>query len=79
MNEFQKDVKGEPQVGKNCVFPFQDGYGGHNGCRKTEGFEEDGLEGTNFKVIVREGFILFNYPLFLKLLHKSIKCIKCMV
>ena len=40
----------ESEVGKICVFPFEDGYGEHHGCRKTEGFEGKGLEGSNYEV-----------------------------
>ena len=36
-----------PEVGKICVFPFEDGYGKHHGCRKTKGSEGEGLEGSN--------------------------------
>ena len=32
------------------MFPFEDGYGVHNGCRKTIEFEKDGLEESNFEV-----------------------------
>ena len=39
-----------PEVGKSCVFPFEDGYGEHHGCRRTEGLEGKGLEGRNYEV-----------------------------
>ena len=41
-----------PEVGETCVFPFEDGYGVrvHHGCRRTEGFEGMGLEGSNYEV-----------------------------
>ena len=39
-----------PEVGKICVFPFEDGYGAHHGCRRTQGVEKVGLEGSNYEV-----------------------------
>ena len=35
-----------------CVFPFEDGHGKkvHQSCRRTEGFEKKGLEGSNHTV-----------------------------
>ena len=32
------------------MFPFEDGYGTHHGCRRTEGVEKVGLEGSNHEV-----------------------------
>ena len=40
----------KPEVGKVCVFPFEDGYGEHHSCRRTEGFERKELENSTYEV-----------------------------
>ena len=39
-----------PKVCEKCVFPFEDGYGVHHGCRETKGVEKKGLEESNHTV-----------------------------
>merc|ERR1712016_444824 len=35
--------KMSPDVDQSCVFPSEDGYGEHNGCRRIEDWEETGI------------------------------------
>ena len=39
-----------PDVDQSCVFPSEDGYGEHNGCRRIEDWEETGINDT-YRVI----------------------------
>ena len=40
-----------PDVDHSCVFPSEDGYGEHNGCRRIVDWEETGINDT-YKVIL---------------------------
>ena len=42
--------KMSPDVDHSCVFPSEDGYGEHNGCRRIEDWEETGINDT-YRVI----------------------------
>ena len=35
-----------PDVDQSCVFPSEDGYGEHNGCRRIADWEETGINDT---------------------------------
>ena len=39
-----------PDVDQSCVFPSEDGYGEHNGCRRIVVWEETGINDT-YRVI----------------------------
>ena len=42
-----------PDVDQSCVFPSEDGFGEHNGCRRIGGagdWEETGIEDSKFRV-----------------------------
>ena len=41
-----EDEKMSPYVDHNCVFPSEDGYGEHNGCRRIVDWEETGISDT---------------------------------
>ena len=52
-NEFQNGLwmmKSMGEVDLSCVFPFEDGYGVHNGCRELIGWENDGIDDSDYKV-----------------------------
>ena len=38
--------KMSPDVDHSCVFPSEDGYGEHNGCRRIVDWEETGINDT---------------------------------
>ena len=42
--------KMSPDVDQSCVFPSEDGYGEHNGCRRIVDWEETGINDT-YRVI----------------------------
>ena len=42
--------KMSPDVDHSCVFPSEDGYGEHNGCRRIVDWEETGINDT-YRVI----------------------------
>ena len=50
MYEFE-DKKMSPDVDQSCVFPSEDGYGEHNGCRRIEDWEETGIPEWRIKLI----------------------------
>ena len=52
--------KMSPDVDHSCVFPSEDGYGEHNGCRRIVDWEETGINDT-YRVI------FYNYRLKLML------------
>ena len=41
-----EDYKMSPDVDQSCVFPSEDGYGEHNGCRRIVDWEENGISDT---------------------------------
>ena len=41
-----EDYKISPDVDQSCVFPSEDGYGEHNGCRRIVDWEETGISDT---------------------------------
>ena len=43
-----------PEVGETCVFPFEDGYGVHHGCRKTIGLERKTFNGSELNKEVKK-------------------------
>ena len=43
-----------PDVDQSCVFPSEDGYGEHNGCRRIEDWEETGIEDKRYRVNIRK-------------------------
>ena len=45
-----EDYKMSPDVDQSCVFPSEDGYGEHNGCRRIEDWEETGIEDKRYRV-----------------------------
>ena len=45
-----EDYKMSPDVDQSCVFPSEDGYGEHNGCRRIVDWEETGINDT-YRVI----------------------------
>ena len=45
-----EDRKMSPDVEQSCVFPSEDGYGEHNGCRRIVDWEETGINDT-YRVI----------------------------
>ena len=44
--------KMSPDVDQSCVFPSEDGYGEHNGCRRIEDWEETGIPEWRIKLMV---------------------------
>ena len=47
---YENDKKMSPDVDQSCVFPSEDGYGEHNGCRRIVDWEETGINDT-YRVI----------------------------
>ena len=45
-----EDRKTSPDVYHSCVFPSEDGYGEHNGCRRIVDWEETGIEDSKYRV-----------------------------
>ena len=41
-----EQYKMSPDVDHSCVFPSEDGYGEHNGCRRIVDWEENGISDT---------------------------------
>ena len=54
-------------MGLSCVFPFTDGWGEHNGCRKLgeagKDWETGGLEDTDYKVTICYSELALNFIL----------------
>ena len=42
----REEYKMSPDVDQSCVFPSEDGYGEHNGCRRIVDWEETGISDT---------------------------------
>ena len=45
-----EEYKTSPDVDQSCVFPSEDGYGEHNGCRRIVDWEETGIEDSKYRV-----------------------------
>ena len=45
-----EEYKISPDVDHSCVFPSEDGYGQHNGCRRIVDWEETGIEDSKYRV-----------------------------
>ena len=63
MNEDQSKVKALGEVDLSCVFPFEDGYGVHNGCRERVGWENEGIEDTDYKENICYSELALNFIL----------------
>ena len=52
MNKYVEEDTAQGEVDLSCVFPFEDGYGVHNGCRELDDWENEEIEDTNYKVTI---------------------------
>ena len=63
MNKYEKWFKSLGEVNLSCVFPFEDGYGVHNGCRELVGWENEGIEDTDYKENICYSELALNFIL----------------
>ena len=68
-----------PDVDQSCVFPSEDGYGEHNGCRRIVDWEETGINDT-YRVIFYNSrlklMLALSLSVQLKLMMRDWRCFK---
>ena len=62
-NEYQEEVTAQGEVDLSCVFLFEDSSGVHNGCRELVGWENEGIEDTDYKENICYSELALNFIL----------------